>query len=268
MEEAKNIDEVLQAVSYGKRRQIIELLAEKGPLGITELKKELNMSTGSLYHNLSFLQNYIERDGKKYKLNGEGMKLYRMIKEGNIDIKESRVNILDSLLPMDLTYLVFSNKVFSVASSISILSLLFLFAHYFKMRVIVLLLEGPWIEEYARLTSIAVSLVVLLVVSYLLSFIFRVKKKEEKLSILENFPPYLLSYIPQILYYFIAFYFNLLHTLPMEVFRLIAILLSIVILGAAIRTTTSLRSGESLVIAFFIAYFSSILETLVGRLVI
>jgi hypothetical protein len=48
---------------------------------IAELRSKLNLSTGSLYHNLGFLSDYIEREGKKYKLNSAGMELYSYVRQ-------------------------------------------------------------------------------------------------------------------------------------------------------------------------------------------
>jgi DNA-binding transcriptional ArsR family regulator len=258
-------DSLIQAVSYGKRRQIVELLAEEGPLTVTELKEKLNMSTGSLYHNLSFLQEFLEREGRKYKLNEKGIKLYRMIKEGNLNIKEGRTSFLELLLPISLTYRILNSKVLSLISSIVVLATMFSFSYFWGMRVTLLTLDGQWATLWARLTSVLTSLVLLFALSFVISSIFKLK---ENVSITETFPVYLLSYVPQLVYYFLAIALGALHTMPMEVVRLVAILISVLILGTAIKTTTNLRSEASLVVAFFAIYFSSILETLVGHFVV
>lgn len=264
MSSKEDPDSLIQAVSYGKRRQIVELLAEEGPLTITELREKLNMSTGSLYHNLSFLQEFLEREGKKYKLNEKGVKLYRMIKEGNLSIKE-RTSFFELLLPTSLTYRIVNSKVLSLFSSLAVVATMFVFSYFWGMRVTLLTLDGQWATLWARLTSVLTSLVLLFSLSFILSSTFKLK---ENVSIVETFPVYLLSYVPQLAYYFFATALNALHTMPMEIVRLVAILLSVLLLGTAIKTTTNLRSETSLVVAFFAIYFSSILETLIGHFVV
>ena len=60
-------------ISHPIRIKIIELLATNGSMGFSELKKELRISTGSIYHHLSVLSDFIIQDEKKkYKLNQEG----------------------------------------------------------------------------------------------------------------------------------------------------------------------------------------------------
>ncbi|MEM0077087.1 MAG: ArsR family transcriptional regulator [Thermoproteota archaeon] len=261
MSRKEDSDSLIQAVSYGKRRKIVELLAEEGPLTITELREKMKMSTGSLYHNLSFLQEFIEREGRKYKLNEKGIKLYRMIKEGNLNIKE-RNSIFELLLPTSLTYRIANSKVLSIFSSLAILATMFSFSYFWGMHVTLLTLDGQWIMLWARLTSLLTSLVLLFSFSFIISSTFKLK---ESVSIAETFSVYLISYVPQLIYYFLAIALDSLHTMPMEVIRLVAILISVLLLGTAIKTTTNLRSETSVVVAFFVIYFSSILETIVGR---
>lgn len=264
MSSKEDPDSLIHAVSYDKRRRIVELLAEEGPLTIKELREKLKMSTGSLYHNLSFLQEFLDREGKKYKLNDKGIKLYRMIKEGNLNIVE-RKTILELLLPISLAYRIANSKFLSFLFSLLVVTTMFSFSYFWGMRVTLLTLDGQWLSLWARLTSVLTSLVLLLGLSFTISSMFKLK---ENISIIETFPVYLISYIPQLTYYFLAIALNALHTMPMEIVRLVAILISVLLLGTAIKTTTSLRSETSLVLAFFAIYFSSILETLVGHFVV
>ena len=50
---------VFTIISHPVRVKIIELLANHGPMGFKELKKELGISTGSIYHHLSMLSDFI-----------------------------------------------------------------------------------------------------------------------------------------------------------------------------------------------------------------
>ncbi|MGH9877590.1 MAG: ArsR family transcriptional regulator, partial [Nitrososphaerales archaeon] len=41
------------------RQRLLELIGKKGPITIKDLKQETGMSTGSLYHHLSKLNEYV-----------------------------------------------------------------------------------------------------------------------------------------------------------------------------------------------------------------
>lgn len=83
--EEDGLDKVISALSYGKRRTLIIRLGEAGPMSIKELKKDLGLSTGSLYHNLLALGDLVEQKGdKKYALSEQGMKVYLALKSGLI----------------------------------------------------------------------------------------------------------------------------------------------------------------------------------------
>lgn len=61
----------------GPRERLLELIAKRGPIAIKELKQETGMSTGSLYHHLSKLSEYIMQDQqKRYLLSERGQQLF------------------------------------------------------------------------------------------------------------------------------------------------------------------------------------------------
>lgn len=55
------------------RQKLLEVIADKGPITIKELKQETGMSTGSLYHHISRLGEYLMQDQqKRYMLSERG----------------------------------------------------------------------------------------------------------------------------------------------------------------------------------------------------
>jgi len=60
-----------------QRQKLLEIIADKGPVTIKELKQETGMSTGSLYHHLSKLSEYLMQDQqKRYMLSEKGRELF------------------------------------------------------------------------------------------------------------------------------------------------------------------------------------------------
>lgn len=81
--EENGLEKVILALSYGKRRALLMKLGESGPMGIKDLKRELGLSTGSLYHNLLALGELVEQTGdKKYALSEQGRRVYLALKSG------------------------------------------------------------------------------------------------------------------------------------------------------------------------------------------
>jgi len=59
------------------RQRLLELIASKGPITIKELKHATGMSTGSLYHHLSKLGEYLKQDEqKRYLLSEKGHEFF------------------------------------------------------------------------------------------------------------------------------------------------------------------------------------------------
>ena len=84
----EDLDEVYTVLGSPIRRRIILLLAEKGPLTFSELKREIKVGVGTLYYNLDGLKGFVERGkGKKYYLTKRGRALYEFIREGNERIR-------------------------------------------------------------------------------------------------------------------------------------------------------------------------------------
>ncbi|MEM3647585.1 MAG: hypothetical protein QW506_00300 [Thermoproteota archaeon] len=99
----EGLEKVISALSYGKRRTLIIRLGEAGPMSIKELKKDLGLSTGSLYHNLLALGELVEQKGdKKYALSEQGMKVYLALKSGLIPPSSSveMPRVFEAIVPV------------------------------------------------------------------------------------------------------------------------------------------------------------------------
>ncbi|MEM2929976.1 MAG: hypothetical protein QW797_03865 [Thermoproteota archaeon] len=81
--EEDGLEKVILALSYGKRRALLIKLGESGSMSIKELKRELGLSTGSLYHNLLALGELVQQTSdKKYALSEQGQRVYSALKAG------------------------------------------------------------------------------------------------------------------------------------------------------------------------------------------
>lgn len=59
------------------RQKLLEVIASRGPITIKELKQETGMSTGSLYHHISKLNEYLMQDNqKRYMLSDRGREFF------------------------------------------------------------------------------------------------------------------------------------------------------------------------------------------------
>ncbi|MEM1557960.1 MAG: helix-turn-helix transcriptional regulator [Thermoproteota archaeon] len=99
----EGLEKVIAALSYGKRRTLIIRLGEAGPLSVKELKRDLGLSTGSLYHNLLALGELIEQTtDKKYVLSEQGKKVYLALKSGLIpsSTSEELPKVFETLVPV------------------------------------------------------------------------------------------------------------------------------------------------------------------------
>lgn len=69
-------------MGHGLRRKIINIIGENKFTSFTYLKKELKVSTGTIYHHLDTLSHLIEqRDDKKYYLTELGTHAYNSLKD-------------------------------------------------------------------------------------------------------------------------------------------------------------------------------------------
>ena len=76
------------ALGHEIRRRIIKIIGDSNVSTFTLLKKELKVSTGTIYHHLETLTNLIEqRNDKKYYLTELGVYAYNSLKDNIETIK-------------------------------------------------------------------------------------------------------------------------------------------------------------------------------------
>jgi len=84
------------------RGKIVELLAEKGPLTYTDLRREMGLGVGTLYYHLSILGDLVSQGrDKRYSLSDLGMASNRFLKSGSDNVESSKIE--DSKLTPLLT---------------------------------------------------------------------------------------------------------------------------------------------------------------------
>jgi DNA-binding transcriptional ArsR family regulator len=242
------IESLVQALSHDKRRQIISLLAEEGALGVTELRSRLKLSTGSLYHNLSFLNDYLEREGKKYKLNSAGMELYRMIRAGSIDARMAGFGLVERLLPVGIMgILADSNGVWAVAALV--LALLLGSSFVWGTGLVFLQVGGPWGERWFAILSTLVSVTIFVALA---SISFRT------IRLMEFVPLAITSLLPQAL---CSVMFGL---IPMvspfrDVVMLIVSAIGVLTSASAIKVASGTRTEYVLIFSFAAVYLGTAL---------
>lgn len=120
------------ALGHKIRRSIIEIIGENGFSSFTVLKKELNVSTGTIYHHLDTLSTLIkQKSDKKYYLTELGIRAYDSLKSnmGSLSFDISKKDYNSFLLKglMHLTpkrIIVSNNKPNPIAISISLIILI------------------------------------------------------------------------------------------------------------------------------------------------
>jgi len=242
------IESLVQALSHDKRRHIISLLAEEGPLGVTELRSKLNLSTGSLYHNLGFLNDYIEREGKKYKLNSAGMELYRMIRAGSIDAQMAGFGLVERLMPVGVMgMLADSNGVWAIAALV--LALLLGSSFVWGTGLVFLVVSGPWVERWFAMLSIVVSTAMFVTVA---SISFRT------IRLMEFVPLAITSFLPQ------ALCSVVLGLIPMvspirDIVMLVMSATAVLTSASAIKVASGTRTEYALIFSFASIYLGTAL---------
>ncbi|MBY9006078.1 MAG: HTH domain-containing protein, partial [Candidatus Lokiarchaeota archaeon] len=87
------------ALSHEIRRKIIKIIGDNEFTSFTHLKKELNVSTGTIYHHLETLSDLIEqKQNKKYYLKELGTYAYNSLKDNIETIKAPQNEFKSSFL--------------------------------------------------------------------------------------------------------------------------------------------------------------------------
>jgi DNA-binding transcriptional ArsR family regulator len=87
-EEGSSLYKVL---SNPHRRRIIEMIGPEGRTGFTELREDLGMSVGALYHHIDALNGLITQDEQhKYVLTRQGKQAYKLMIETSDQLSSNR----------------------------------------------------------------------------------------------------------------------------------------------------------------------------------
>jgi len=189
----KNSNLVFEAISHPIRIKIVELLAEKGEMGFSELKEELGISTGSIYHHLSMLSDFIvQNEKRKYVLNQDGKRLYRLIKENKFQVSNENKSKLTKIKNMftGALFPVFlsshSRITFFMGSLIAILNVLGLYNNELNYKLLFLI-----DVRITTLTDVLLNFIINWIIIYIIleitSLIF-LKTKGNELSLFFMIP--------------------------------------------------------------------------------
>jgi len=247
------IDSLVQALSHDKRRQIVSLLAEEGPLGVTELRSKLSLSTGSLYHNLGFLSNYIGREGKKYKLNSSGMELYRMIRAGSVEAQMGGFGLLERLMPVAVMGMLSdSDAVWAVAAMTS--ALLVASGYLWRNGLVLLVVGGPWADSWYAILGTIVSVVMFVSVA---SISFRT------IRLIEFVPMAVCSFAPQALFSVVLGLTSVASPFR-DVLTLVIGGVGVLTCASAIKVASGTRTEYALIFSFVAVYVGTALSPMVS----
>ncbi len=254
-EQGKDIEPLVQALSHDKRRLIIALLAEEGPKGVTELKSRLSLSTGSLYHNLEFLEGFIDREGKKYKLNERGMELYRMMREGTLNPPFAGISVVRTLMPVDYMETLLDNPRIAIPLACLMSLVIFASALLRGYGLVLLVLAGPWPERMFSAMSVALSLAIIISST---TMIFRSVNIKDLLILT------LISLMPQALYSIVADYIYTFGTPVSDAIYLLVAGLGILTTASAVRVVSRTRTEYALLFSFVLVYLGAVLAPVIS----
>jgi len=259
------ISKIYQVLSSPLRQRIIEFLGSRGKAGVTEIKRALKISTGSLYYNLELLGDLIYRDvNKKYSLTELGWIAFNMIKNGResiLDAKLYRKYAFTFKLRSKFGLILHPRWIFMTLSELKRASLVISIA---------ILIVGAWLCAYTKTELILFTCVFrptqptwITALKFILSWL--------AIYGLANLVPFLFhgrvgGY--QLLFTGLAF-----STIPLlicpalnmipalntnyllsSIIMFVAQLISCLLLSAAIGVSKNLRSERALLIGFLIAY--------------
>lgn len=271
------------ALGHDLRRRIIKIIGEHEFTSFTQLKKELKVSTGTIYHHLEALSQLIEQgDDKKYYLTELGEHAYESLKN-NIDVitapdfstREFNSPILKSL--MFLTPKKFINyqekyRIFSIILSICILTLGITFISLNNFFPIFLF----FLDTDQLIHASTITLQILFGIIFLLNFLFYYfineiicrliyKRKENSIKFFISFN---LIFYPNIIYLAVHYVFKELDLLVISAVGIIDYILMIIfqvwslwLLTYNLIVNKHLKVESALIISLLIHYaaFSFIL---------
>ncbi|MGQ9514357.1 MAG: winged helix-turn-helix domain-containing protein [Thermoproteota archaeon] len=267
------ISKVLIALGHEKRRRIVQLLGERGALSVSELKREMKVSTGSLYHNISLLGDLLSQDrDRRYVLTEKGRRINELLSSGVLsEVREPFGGRLRSLMNLLIPRWIFLSLSESRLARISIMAAVIVgwiaLAYPTKSTIMLLLVERTGSNLILQSLSLPLSW---LAVSSILLIVFA-RRDLRSANSLKFLSCSAISYLPQVLYLVLERALsgtavgNLLGN-PI-IFGVASLLFSgvgVCLLSAALVVNLKVPIRSALIACFVIFYTSSVLSTL-GR---
>lgn len=209
---------------------MIEIIGENGYSSFTILKKELKVSTGTIYHHLDTLSQLIEqKSDKKYYLTELGQLAYSSIKENisslskNLSNKEFSSPILKGLMFLTPKGLITTNptsKFIPIAFSTIILIIGVIFSYLNEYFPLFLLFstfpEDSYLQTpYSNVLGAVFFIVNVLMYYFIIEGIIRLIYKNKDNS-LKFFSTFTFIFFPSCIYLALHYYLNLFD--PLESF--------------------------------------------------
>ncbi|MFW9818330.1 MAG: ArsR family transcriptional regulator [Candidatus Thorarchaeota archaeon] len=273
------------ALSHDIRRKIIKIIGENEYSTFTKLKKELGVSTGTIYHHLDTLSELIEqKKDKKYYLKELGMYAYNSLKN-NIETiitpdfahRELKSPILRKLMWISSKRFIQFNKKdkkYSIIISVVIIILGTIFCALNGFYSFLLFFMD--ISQYNLEISFQILISLSFIANFFIFFIiielisrFFYKKNESIIGFLISFAIIL---YPMIFYLIFHLIFNIFDLLSLSLFNLLDKVLLIIfqvwslwLLSYSICVKKGLKIESSLIISLLLHYgaFTIILVSLV-----
>ncbi|MEM1690326.1 MAG: hypothetical protein QXG48_01365 [Thermofilaceae archaeon] len=179
--DALSIEDIYTVFGNPIRRKIVEIIAERGAVSFTELKRSLNLSVGALYYNLDGLKDFITKDeNRKYVLTAKGVTLYKAMKEGDEAIKRaleeqrSTFKLLDSyvlryLVPQQLFIPLYGNNTLSLIVAMACMTLGLLTSLFTRLPLKILEVEQVPISSFNEASSFILKRGYLIFLNYTIS---------------------------------------------------------------------------------------------------
>ncbi|MGQ9478814.1 MAG: hypothetical protein ACUVQ0_02170 [Thermoproteota archaeon] len=254
--EESNIEKVIAALSYGKRRTLIMRLGENGPIGVKELKKELGLSTGSLYHNLLALGELVEQTpDKKYALSEEGKRVFQALKAGLLPppSEPELSTFFEALVPVRL----FTELPNWILVPTAALILLNLSVSSLYVRIgLALLIPVPEVSFSSTLGSVALSITLVYLAPRL---VFKKRSGEKGFLVAVPF-----CYLPQVAYGWVMLVVQQLPQVLATILPLLTGGLSALIFSAALVCWFKVSPQSALLASFIILYVGAALQPLIS----
>ncbi|MFX0027647.1 MAG: winged helix-turn-helix domain-containing protein [Candidatus Hermodarchaeota archaeon] len=251
------------------RRRIITIIGDNTYTSFTHLKKELKVSTGTIYHHLETLSELIEqKEDKKYYLKELGIYAYNSLKNNIETIRTPQkgfgVSSLKKLMVLSTKRFIEFNKedrIYTILISISLITLGTVFCNLNGFSSFLLFYIDANHENLILLYQVLINL------SFVLNFfaffiiveaIIRILYKRDK-NVLDFFISFALIQFPMVIYLIIHFIFEYTTLISINIFNFTDNILMIVfqvwslwLLSYSLNVKKGLKFENSFIIALLL----------------